>query len=183
MTREISGLFLRSIFLLALVFTPDLLLAATPMRCDRYHPEREAFFGDLHVHTALSSDAFAFNVRLGPDDAYRYAFGETVRLPPNNVDGAGTRPVRIDRPLDFAAVTDHAEFLGEGAICIDPDHPNADADFCEIIHTPGGRTPALVLRIMSPIVWRDKEVCGSENQDCIAASRSSWQDTVSAAEA
>ena len=183
LTGKIRSLFLPAALLLALVLTPDLLLAAAPVKCDRYHPEREAFFGDLHVHTALSSDAFAFSVRLGPDDAYRYAFGETVRLPPNNVDGVGTRPVRIDRPLDFAAVTDHAEFLGEGAICLDPDHPNADADFCEIIHTPGGRTPALVLRIMSPIVWRDKDVCGSENQDCIAASRSSWQDIVSVAEA
>lgn len=169
--------------LLAALFSPQIPFASPQAPCDRYHPEREAFFGDLHVHTALSSDAFAFNVRLGPADAYRYAFGETVRLPPNDAEGVGTRSVKIDRPLDFAAVTDHAEFLGEGVICNNPDHPNAGAEFCEIVHEPGGRHPKLLMRIMSPIVWRDEQVCGEGNLDCIAASRSSWEETVSIAEA
>jgi hypothetical protein len=150
--------------------------------CAQYTPLRQAFFGDLHVHTALSSDAFGFDVRLGPDDAYRYAFGETIRIPPLDREGRGTRPVKIDRPLDFAAVTDHAEFLGESAICADPDHPKKNSAFCEIINS-GGRHPQLLLRIMSPIVWRDSELCGDKDQDCITASRSTWADTVSIAEA
>lgn len=151
-------------------------------RCAHHTPLRQAFFGDLHVHTALSSDAFGFDVRLGPDDAYRYAFGETIHIPPLDREGRGKRGVKIDRPLDFAAVTDHAEFLGESAICVDPDHPKKNSSFCEIINS-GGRHPQLLLRIMSPIVWRDSELCGDKDQDCITASRSTWADTVSIAEA
>ena len=42
------------------------------------HPLRNAYFGDLHVHTSLSSDAWMFDVRVMPDDAYRYAFGGAI---------------------------------------------------------------------------------------------------------
>ncbi len=66
---------------------------------------RRPFFGDLHVHTRYSFDAFLFGTRAGPDDAYRYARGEPIAHP-------GGFEVRLDRPLDFYAVTDHAMFLG-----------------------------------------------------------------------
>ncbi len=83
-------------------------MAARPMadlpRIPR-DPERRAFFGDLHIHTALSPDAYVFGVRAMPSDAYRFAKGVTIE------HGAGY-PIQISRPLDFAAVTDHSEFLG-----------------------------------------------------------------------
>jgi hypothetical protein len=71
-------------------------------------PERRAFFGDLHIHTALSPDAYVFGVRAMPTDAYRFAKGTTIE------HGAGY-PIQISRPLDFAAVTDHSttRALGE----------------------------------------------------------------------
>ena len=47
-----------------------------------------------------------------PRDAYRFAGGEPVVL-------SGGRQVRINRPLDFAAVTEHAEYLGELPLCMD----------------------------------------------------------------
>jgi hypothetical protein len=82
--------------------------------CTRYEPQRMPLFGDLHVHTKLSFDAYTSGVRGGPSEAYRFARGEPLELP--GVDG---RPlaVRLRRPLDFAAVTDHAEFLGEMDLC------------------------------------------------------------------
>lgn len=66
---------------------------------------KRAFFGDLHLHTGFSFDAYALmGARTQPDVAYRFAKGETV-------DYLGAR-VRRSRPLDFFAVTDHAEYLG-----------------------------------------------------------------------
>jgi len=67
--------------------------------------ERSVFFGDLHIHSALSLDAYLFGVRAGPEDAYVFAKGGTI------AHGAGYA-IRLSQPLDFAAVTDHAEYLG-----------------------------------------------------------------------
>jgi len=66
---------------------------------------RTAYFGDLHVHTEYSFDAFAFGTIATPYDAYRYAQGESIKHP------AGY-DVKLREPLDFYAVTDHAMFLG-----------------------------------------------------------------------
>ncbi|HCY05449.1 MAG TPA: hypothetical protein DHU16_08330, partial [Gammaproteobacteria bacterium] len=67
--------------------------------------QRNAYFGDLHVHTTYSMDAFQFGTLATPDDAYRYAQGAAIKHP------AGF-DVQLDRPLDFYAVTDHGFFLG-----------------------------------------------------------------------
>ena len=66
---------------------------------------RNAYFGDLHVHTNYSFDAFAFGTVASPYDAYRFAKGESIKHP------AGF-DVQLRAPLDFYAVTDHAMFLG-----------------------------------------------------------------------
>ncbi|MGH7898952.1 MAG: DUF3604 domain-containing protein, partial [Candidatus Binatia bacterium] len=76
--------------------------------CASSDPLRQPFFGDLHVHTRLSFDAFPWDPPLGPRDAYRFAVGEEVEIPPR--DAAGNRlHAKLSRPLDFSAVTDHAE--------------------------------------------------------------------------
>ena len=67
--------------------------------------DRNAYFGDLHVHTTLSFDASAFGTTASPADAYRYAQGEAIRHP-SGFD------VQLAQPLDFYAVTDHAVMLG-----------------------------------------------------------------------
>ena len=69
------------------------------------NPARNAYFGDLHVHTTLSFDASSFGTTASPADAYRYAQGEAIRHP------SGFE-VQLAQPLDFYAVTDHAVMLG-----------------------------------------------------------------------
>jgi len=78
---------------------------------------RNAYFGDLHVHTQNSFDAYIFNVRRTPDDAYRFAKGETI------AHDAGYEIQLDGPPLDFLAVTDHGEYLGVIPFMNDPNHP------------------------------------------------------------
>ncbi|MEL6661618.1 MAG: DUF3604 domain-containing protein [Pseudomonadota bacterium] len=80
-------------------------------------PTRNAYFGDLHVHTQNSFDAYIFNVRRTPDDAYRFAKGEPI---PHD---AGFEIQLQGPPLDFLAVTDHGEYLGVIPFMDDPNHP------------------------------------------------------------
>ncbi len=86
-------------------FDPATAKPMVPLERRGAAPDRQAFFGDLHIHTALSADAFVFGVRAMPDDAYRFAKGASL------AHGNGSE-IRLSRPLDFAAVTDHSEFLG-----------------------------------------------------------------------
>ena len=85
--------------------------------CSYQEPLRTALFGDLHVHTTFSFDAYAYGVQTTPDDAYRFAKGEAIPHLPLDEDGKMSGTVKIDRPLDFVAVTDHAEYLGEVQLC------------------------------------------------------------------
>ena len=71
---------------------------------DRDFPTRP-FFGDTHLHTAVSFDAGAFGARLKPRDAYRFARGEQL------TSNSG-QPVKLSRPLDFLVVADHSDNMG-----------------------------------------------------------------------
>lgn len=69
------------------------------------YPE-QVYWGDLHLHTLYSFDSYNFgNKTLGPDDAYRFAQGEEV-------DAHGGKKAKLEQPLDFLMVSDHAEFTG-----------------------------------------------------------------------
>lgn len=78
------------------------------------NPLRNAYFGETHVHTSWSFDAFIFgNTKTGPADAYKYAKGETIKHP------AGY-DIKITTPLDWMGVTDHAEYVGVVQMANDP---------------------------------------------------------------
>jgi hypothetical protein len=90
---------------------------ATAAHLPGWNADRNAYFGDLHVHTMLSFDAYIFNVRATPEDAYRFARGETI-------GHAGGFNVRLaGGPLDFVAVTDHSEYMGAMREANDPKSP------------------------------------------------------------
>ncbi|HZZ33982.1 MAG TPA: DUF3604 domain-containing protein [Phenylobacterium sp.] len=95
---------------------------------------RRAFFGELHLHTVMSFDAWAFGTKVTPDQAYKFARGETIMVPASQVateqgiKGTGAVPARRAWPLDFTAVTDHSEYLGAMTQLDDPNSPFSQSD-------------------------------------------------------
>ena len=78
------------------------------------NPLRDVFFGETHLHTSWSFDAYVFgNTLAGPEEAYQYALGKPIRHPAGYM-------VQIKRPLDFLAVTDHSEYMGTVRLANDP---------------------------------------------------------------
>jgi len=93
---------------------------------NRGYPQR-VFWGDTHLHTAYSTDAGMIGCTLGPDEAYRFARGEMV------VASGGVR-ARLQRPLDFLVVADHAENLGLAPMIAESDPELLRTEFGKKIH-------------------------------------------------
>jgi hypothetical protein len=78
------------------------------------NPEREAYYGETHVHTSWSFDAFILGNHLaGPADAYKYAMGEVIKHPLGY-------DIKITRSLDWMGVTDHSEYVGTVRLANEP---------------------------------------------------------------
>ncbi len=157
-------------------------------RCAHYSGTRSAFFGDLHVHTTLSLDAFGRGGLQTPDDAYRFAKGEPIALTPFDADGRPSRMATIDRPLDFAAVTDHAEWIGELESCRSPQSPAYDSLDCRLMRgrPVAGQSPegdALIRRVITGEVREPGGMCGADASVCREYAGNAWRRTVAAAEA
>lgn len=156
--------------------------------CDQVAPLGRAFFGDLHVHTSLSSDARSRDMLGSVEDAYRFARGETIGLGPFDADGNGTRTLALETPLDFAAVTDHAERMGEVELCTSTGSTAYASERCQqyrgelaiesgFLGTRGGRSMQLMgLRERQP------SVCGPDNAACRTAMKRAWQRSQAATE-
>lgn len=174
------------------VATPAAADARGPRVCKDHNPLRNAYFGDLHVHTKYSLDASTQGTEVGPHDAYRFALGERIPVQPYDEHGVGLRSTQLVRPLDFAAVTDHAEFFGDTEICTHPEYPGYDSPECRFYRgRPNEAFLAFNFQLALsgvPTAGGGKQVprmpyCGLGGQNCLDAARTPWTDVQRAAEA
>ena len=145
---------------------------------------RVPLFGDLHVHTTYSFDAYIFGTLATPDDAYEFAKGKSIKHP------AGF-DVSLDRPLDFYGVTDHGTFLGQVAEAATPGTPYYEAPSSEQVNdinspenlnisTIPRRTQAFGGFLANTVAaFRERKL---DIRYADSVSRRAWADTVAAAQ-
>ena len=163
-----------------LIMPPDTINANPASNANR-----NAYFGDLHVHTNYSFDAFAFGTVASPYDAYRFARGEAIKHP-SGFD------VQLDAPLDFYAVTDHAMFLGAVKAAADTSTLFSRQDHVQGLHnlnTPENQNfESLPQRVTAFTTFLPdtlaKVADGSIDPDLVnQIAKDAWTDTIRAAEA
>ena len=163
-----------------LVMPPDTINANPASNANR-----NAYFGDLHVHTNYSFDAFAFGTVASPYDAYRFAKGEAIKHP-SGFD------VQLNAPLDFYAVTDHAMFLGAVKAAADTSTVFSRQDHVQGLHnlnTPENQNfESLPQRVTAFSTFLPdtlaKVADGSIDPDLVnQIAKDAWTDTIRAAEA
>ena len=124
--------------------------------------ERQAYFGDLHLHTAYSFDAYIlFGAKVGPDDAYRYARGEPVKY-------LGEEIRRSTPPLDFLAVTDHSENIGVFNTLDDPESALSRSEIGQEVRREGLKSFGKI----ASLVTSGKPLPGVDTR---SAAQSAWQ--------
>lgn len=155
--------------------------------CTNSVETRQPMFGDLHVHTSYSFDSYVSSQRNDPYAAYRYAKGEPITL--SDANAKQTVRAQIQRPLDFTAVTDHAEFLGPIDLCTQ-DSSKLAYWFPACI---ASRNEVFYVQLLAANYWVGLGVTDTSAQkavsfvctlgDCDTAHKAAWQRIQSAAEA
>ena len=132
-----------------------------------FNPLRNVYFGDLHVHTSLSFDSYLFGNRNGLDEAYQFASGKETEL-------ASGEKLRISRPLDFVALTDHAESFALVSLCGSKGLSQDQQDFCAELENP---SLMFFNRLRDEGLQRPpqrtKGMCPTD-EDCIPAEKTTW---------
>lgn len=151
--------------------------------CADHDPLRRPYFGDTHVHTALSFDAWGQGTLARPDDAYRFAKGEKIGIQPYDEAGTPQAHIQLRRPLDFAVVTDHSDLLGETRICGNEGLPGSGSIVCRVVR----RFPRLGYVLVNGHVYSNESparysFCGQDGALCIEAGRKPWREIQDAAE-
>lgn len=137
--------------------------------------DKNVYFGDLHIHTALSFDSYLFGNRLGIKDAYRFANGKELMM-------ATGETMRLARPLDFAAVTDHAESFGLFVACGQPELSERQQEYCQSFEQPSFSLFLKLRKIgnQRPLV-RPLDHCDGNEVKCQEYAKTTWQQTQAAA--
>ncbi|GHD20358.1 hypothetical protein GCM10007052_29770 [Halioglobus japonicus] len=154
--------------------------------CRNNNPLRQPFFGDVHVHTSVSFDARSRDMLGDVDSAYRFARGMRVQLAPYDAAAEDARFAQLPTALDFAAVTDHAEWVGEVFACSQPEHPAYTSEACRAYRqrpesNPGSDGPSVGgedadrFRNIMGFGDRNTAICGPDNQWCRDALKQAWE--------
>jgi hypothetical protein len=149
----------------------------------RRNPLRNAYYGDLHVHTSWSLDAYSNGDHQDdPAAAYRYGRGDALLSPEGKVRG------QLRVPLDFMAVTDHDAFLGEVQLCHVPGDVAYDTPICRELRA--GVSTAAFLKVYQPAMnqlRRDPAICGSarpgDDNKCNQRAKHLWTEVQKTADA
>lgn len=149
--------------------------------CIDYSNDKRAYFGDLHIHTGLSADAMLFGTTNRPDDAYAFARGKTIFIKKQlRASDAKPTPVKIERPLDFAAVTDHAENIGTIYLCLDPTSSVYNSKDCQFVRKPLPIDSMANFSNELTKVWHtmytSEEICGKDRKRCNDAVQMPWRE-------
>ena len=157
---------------LGAVLSSGVATAADAAKSIPMNPLRNAYFGELHLHTGMSFDAFLIGVRVYPETGYRYARGDEVEV--------SGKKFRRKVPLDFCAVTDHSEYLGQMYQAAQPNGPLAGSKWANTIATEGTSQKLLKMFGLSETFGtggeRPPELLKPE------AIRGNWQRQIDAAE-
>jgi hypothetical protein len=135
----------------------------------KINPQRDAFYGDLHLHTTYSYDAYALlGTKATPEDAYRFARGEPT-------DYLGQSVVRRE-PLDFMAVTDHSENIGVFNTLADPASALSKSELGRMLKSGQIKLGAIVNKLVGTT-----DIAPGVDSKAIAAS--TWERVIEAANA
>jgi Protein of unknown function (DUF3604) len=143
---------------------------------DAFNENRNLYFGDTHVHTALSFDAYLAGNRFGLDEAYRFAMGEPLELITGEV-------AQLSQPLDFVVMTDHAESYGLFVTCVRDDLTERQKAFCAAFDAPSGAFFQKLRKegTARPPV-RSADLCEDQPGRCVEDAKTTWREVRAAAE-
>lgn len=157
------------VWTMTLMLLSSLALAQPSALGVKADPLRQAFYGDLHLHTGYSFDANLSGTRLGPEEAYRFARGDTVTI-------SGVAYRRTTAPLDFMAVTDHSEWMNVPEAWESPKSP----PFMKELHRKYSVALKESVETYLKLGWPSspERPMGADMQ---AAARAAWQRQIEAA--
>ena len=136
---------------------------------------RNAYFGDTHIHTRYSFDAYLMGTRATPDDAYAFAKGDMLQHP------SGFE-MEMKKPLDFLSVTDHAFYLGAMREAAEGSGPLSELELGRVarsIKDPADSRAAFAAALGYVVSSQDREVDILDDKE---VARSAWQDIIESAE-
>ena len=159
---------------IATVFlTISVTLRIAPSAAQQPNPERNAYFGETHIHTSWSFDAYTFgNLKAGPEDAYKFAVGQPIDHP------AGYK-IKITRPLDFMAVTDHAEYVGIAPLANEPNSDISKLPIAENLKVRSKEDIQRVYMFLGASIMKNEPIPELTNAE---VKGSVWKQIVSAAD-